>query len=212
VGQAWCLNGLARLFYKNKQLDAAEEAASRAINLLPEKDEHFEVCQCHRVLGDIYRSKGETEKAVDHLGVALGIACSFNWHDQLFWTCYSLAQLFSDQGMFDNAHAHIERAKSHAVNNAYYLGRAMHRQAYFWYKQGRLEQAKSGGLRAAGVFEKLGAALDLERCRELLQRIDEKLGGPAASDELDFNGEPLETVLPVVFINSPCSDGIIESE
>jgi tetratricopeptide (TPR) repeat protein len=46
---------------------------------------NFRVCQCHRLLGDIHYSKGETEKAIDHFETALGIASSFNWHDQLFW-------------------------------------------------------------------------------------------------------------------------------
>jgi tetratricopeptide (TPR) repeat protein len=89
---------------------------------------------------------------------ALGIASSFNWHDHLFWAHYALAELFLDEGRFDDAHAHVERAKSHAVNNAYYLGRAMELQARVWYKQHRLEEARSEALRAADVYEKLGAA------------------------------------------------------
>ena len=36
AGQAYCLIGLASLLLSNEQFDAAEEAASRAINLLPE--------------------------------------------------------------------------------------------------------------------------------------------------------------------------------
>ena len=190
VGQARCLVDLAQLLLGDKQLDAAEEAPFHAIDLLSERDEQFSVCQCHRVLGDVYCSKGEAKKAVNHFEVALGIASSFNWHDELFWIHHSLAELFSDQGMFNDAHAHIERAKSHAVDNTYYLGRAMHLQANVWYQQDRLEQAKSEGLRAAGVFEKLGAAQDLMRCRELLQWIDEEMNGPVASDESDCNGEP----------------------
>ena len=110
--QARCLTGLAWLLYDDKQLDAAEEAASCAINLLPEKGEQFEVYDCHHVLGQIYCSKGGTEKAVDHLDAALGIASSFNWHDQLFWIHYSLAVLFSGEGRLDDAHTHVERAKS----------------------------------------------------------------------------------------------------
>jgi len=208
--QAQCSIDLANLLYEDKQLDAAEEAASRAINLLSGKDEQYRLCLCHRVLGDIYHSKGETEKAVHHLEVALGIASSFDWPSELFWTRHSLAKLFSEQDRFDDAHAHIEHAKSHAVNDTYNLGRATHLQAYIWYQQGRLEQAKSEGLRAADVFEKLGAALELEICRELLQRIDDKMNGPVASDELD--SEFPRTVLPAVFINSSRSDGITESE
>jgi len=118
TGQARCLVYLAWLLFDDEQLDAAEEAASHAIDRLSEKDEPFPVCQCHRVLGDVYRSKGEADKAVNHFEVALGIASSFNWHGQLFWTRYSLAKLFFDQGRFNDAHAHIEHAKSHAVNNS----------------------------------------------------------------------------------------------
>jgi tetratricopeptide (TPR) repeat protein len=165
---------LAQLFRDDKQLDAAEEAASRAINLLSEKDEQFRVCHCHHLLGTIYRSKGEFKKAVHHLEVALGIASPFNWHNLLFCIQDSLALLFFDEGRFDDAHAHIEHAKSHATNdnNPYLLARAMWRQAEFWHRQHRFEEAKSEALRALDAFEKLGAADDVERVRELLRQID----------------------------------------
>ena len=76
-GQAHALQQLAWLLRRDNQLDTAEEAATRSINLLPDT-EQFLVCQGHRALGDVCRSKGETEKAVDHFGTALGIASSFN--------------------------------------------------------------------------------------------------------------------------------------
>jgi len=212
TGRAWRLVDLAWLLFDDAQLDAAEEATVHVIDLLSEKDEPFLVCQCHRVLGNIYSSKGEAEKAVDHFEVALGVASAFNWQDELFWIHYALAKLFFHQGEIDDAHAHIERAKSHAVNNTFYLGRAINLRAYFWYQQDKLGQAKSEGLRAADVYEKLGAAEDLERCRRLLQWIDEEMNGPVASNESDCKGELLETVLPVVFINSSCPDGTTKSE
>jgi hypothetical protein len=77
VEQAACLRVLAWLLDENNQLDAAEEAASRSIDLLPDT-EQFQVCQGHFTLGDIYRSKGEAEKAINHFETALGIASSFN--------------------------------------------------------------------------------------------------------------------------------------
>jgi len=54
-----------------------------------------------------------------------------NLDDQLFWVLYALALLFSTEGRFDDAHAHIERAKSHAINDPHNLGYAMELQADF---------------------------------------------------------------------------------
>jgi len=177
MGQAQCLRGHARLLYEDKQLDAAEEVASRAINLMQEnsKGHHFPVCRCHRLLGDVYRSKGKKEEAIRHFETALGIASSFNWRDQLVRIHYSLAGLFSDEGRFDDAHAHVERAKSHVVNDSYFLGRTMELQAGFWYQQRRFEEAKSEARRATDIYEKLGAAKNVEDCRELLRRIDREM-------------------------------------
>jgi tetratricopeptide (TPR) repeat protein len=192
--QADSLISLAYALYDDGQLDAAEEAASRATDLLPEEGEQFQLCQGHRILGNIYKSKGDTEKAVYHFEVALEIASSLNMVDQLFWIHYALANLVFGQGRFDDAHAHIEHAKSHAINNAYHLGRAMELQADFWYRQRMLEKAKFEASRAADVYEKLGAAQDLGNCRELLRWIDEEMNSSVVSDESDVDGELLETL------------------
>ena len=63
-GQAQYLEFLARLLCSDEQLYAAEEAASRAIELFPDEGEEFRVCRCHRVLGNIQCSGGEMEKAM----------------------------------------------------------------------------------------------------------------------------------------------------
>jgi len=173
-GQALSLQRLSRLLYDDNQLDAAEEAASRAINLLSGKREQYVVCVCHRILGLIWCSRGETEKAVDHFETALRIAFRFNWHDQLSRNNYDLAELFFKEGRFDDAHASVERAKSYAVNDPYYLACAMRLQARFWYGQSKFEEAESEVLRAADVFERLGVAKDLEECMALLRDIEEK--------------------------------------
>jgi tetratricopeptide (TPR) repeat protein len=174
VEQTRCLIDLAWSFHHGKELDAAEKTASRAINLLPEEGEQFQACQCYYLLGNIYRSKGETKKATHHLGIALRIASSFNWLNLLFWIRYWMAVLFFDEGMFDDAHAHVERAKLHAADDrdTYLLARATKLQARFWHRQNRLEEAKSEALRAVDTFEKLGAANDAEDARMLLRRID----------------------------------------
>jgi tetratricopeptide (TPR) repeat protein len=172
LGQADSLRQLAWLLWKGNQLDAAEGAASQSINLLLDKDEQPRLCQGYTFLGNIFHSKGETEKAINHYKAALGIASSFNWHEQQFRILYSLAELFFGQHRFDDAHTHIKLAKPHAVNNPYLLGRAMERQARFWYKEGRPEEAKSEVLCAVGVYEKVGAAKEIEDCKRLLQKIE----------------------------------------
>ena len=78
VEQVNCLIKLAWLLCWNKQLDAAEEAGSHAIDLLPKKGNQFLVCESHCILGEIYRSKGEAEKTFHRYELALGIVSPFN--------------------------------------------------------------------------------------------------------------------------------------
>jgi len=184
--QAGCLNYLAYLLWDDGQLDAAEKVTSRAIGLFPEKGDQYPVCQCHRILGDIYHFKGKKKKAIHHFETALGIASSSGWNDELFWIHYSLAALFVTQGRTNDAHTHVERAKSHAVNGALNLGRAMELQAKVWLRQRRFEAAKSEALRAADVYEKLGAAQDLEEARKLLRRINKKMNSRELSQTMLF--------------------------
>jgi len=191
VVQAQCLVVLARLLRQGDQLDAAEEAAFRAIDLFPEKGEEYRVCGSHRVLGNIYRSRGETEKAVHHFEVALGIASSFDWYEEPFWVHYQLALLFHDEGRFDEAATHVERAKLHTANSAHNLAYAMEMQARIWYKQHKLKEARSEVLCAADVYEKLGAAKDVEDCRTLLRDIQMELDTAVASGQSESNREPL---------------------
>ena len=197
-GQAKSWRSLAWLLYDDKQLDAAEEAALRTIDLSNEGDQ-FEVCDCYGLLGEMCRSRGETEKAINHFETALGIASSFKWHDQLFWINYAMAWLFSGENRFDDAHAHLERARPYAINSPYNLGRAMELQARFWLQERKLEEAKSKALGAIDVFERLGAAKDVEDCRAILRDIEKETEKPVTSGEL------LETVLLPTSVNSPYS-------
>jgi hypothetical protein len=194
VDQAACLQQLASLLCEDKQLDAAEDAASRSIELLLDT-EQFKICQGHRVLGGVYYSKGEAEKAINHFETALGIATSSNWHTEQFLAHCSLAQLLADQGRFDEAHAHVEFAKSHTVNDTHFLGRAMRLQVRLWYRQGRLDDAKFGALCAVDMFENLGAVTDAEDCRILLRDIEERMGKLVTSGGSDLDGELPEMAL-----------------
>ena len=172
-GQAHTLERLAQLLYGDNQLGAAEEAALRAIDLSGDREE-FVVCKCHRALGKICYSRGETEKAIDHFETALRIASPSNWRGQLSRNNYELADLFFKEGRFDEAHANVERAKSNAINEPFRLSRAMVLQARIWYKEGKFGEAKSEVLGAADVFERLGAVKDLDDCKAILRDIEEK--------------------------------------
>ena len=203
VQRAECLITLGLLFRSDNQLGAAEEAAYRVIDLLPEQGQEFLVCRSHSLLGDTNQSRGDTKKAIHHYETALGIVSTFNWHDELSSVHRSLvAWLFFGEARLDDAQAHVERAKLHAVNDTYNLGRVMGLQAMVWYRQHRLEEARSEALRAADIFERFGAATDIECCRKLLQWIEEEMSNPVA---LYFDGELLETALPPTPTNSPFS-------
>ena len=172
--QAECLSRLAYLLLDDKQPIAAEEATIRSIALLGKGDE-FKLCGSHRVLGEIYSSQGKREKAIHHINIALGIADSFNWQHQQFWIHELLAKLSRDEGEFDNAHTHIKQAKENAVDDKYYLGRAMETHARIWNEQGRHEEAVSEALGAIEIYGKLGAAMDLDKCTAFLRLIEQSM-------------------------------------
>ena len=165
--QAACLTKIAYLFCNNKELDAAEEAALRALDLCSGKGLEWEFCDSHQTLGLIYRSKGEREKAIHHYETAIGIASAFGWKYHPFWNHFFLADLLRMQGRFEEAQAHVEHVKSHA-DGAYELAHVMKLQGGVFFRQGRFEEARSELLRAIDAYEKLDATVDVEKCRWIL--------------------------------------------
>jgi tetratricopeptide (TPR) repeat protein len=172
VMQADCLNKLSQLLLDDGQLDAAEEIAIRAIDLLTETEGKLVLCQCHRSLGKIYHKKGKKEEAVRNFEAARVIAFTFGWQLDLFGIHYSLADLFLSEGGFDEATSHIEQAKPHAHNDPYSLALAMEMQATTWYRQRKLDDATSEVLGAMEIYEELGSSEGVGRCRTLLQEIE----------------------------------------
>jgi hypothetical protein len=73
-----------------------------------------------------------------------------------FWNHYCLAELFRDEGGFDDATAHIEEVKPYTTNNTYNTGHTMEMQAQAWCRQGGSDNATSQALCALGIFEKWG--------------------------------------------------------
>ena len=174
IAQAGCLNYLARLLLADNQLDAAKDAASRAINLIPEDGDKHLLCQTHRFLGHIYYSKKEKEKAIHHYKTALEIASRFGWEDELCWIYFLLARLFLGEENYSEAQDHLEQARLHTTENRYSLGRVKEMQAAIWYQQDRFEEARFEALSAIEIFEELGAAEDADRSRDLLRKTEEQ--------------------------------------
>ena len=172
IQQAECSINLAWVLLRDKQVDAAENAGSRAIDLLPKEGEELRVCRAHRTLGEIYRSKGNMKKAIHHFKEALRIASPLKAAGDLFWVNYALVEAFSAARNFGDAQTHAERTKSLAVNNTYLLARASLLQAQLWRAQGMLGKAKSEALHALDIFEKLGDEDGSELIRRLLRRIE----------------------------------------
>ena len=174
IGQARCLIALALALVDDGQPDAARNAASRAINLITEKHQEHLQSMLHVIFGRIHHYKGEREEAIHHFETALRIASPFNWHELLFWTHYYLAELFGEGRKSEEEKAHIEQAKSHAVDGAlpYELGRATGMQAEVWCRQLKLEDAKSEALDSLEIFEKIGAAEGAMYSKDLLRKVE----------------------------------------
>jgi tetratricopeptide (TPR) repeat protein len=172
---------LAWLLRDDNQLDAAEVAASRAIDAFKDRDDQYGVCSGYRTLAMICRRKGKIEVAISHLEAALELASASSWERELFWSYYCLAEVFFDEGRFDDAHTHVELAKSHSAGDRFNLGRGTQLQAEFFYKQRRLEEARSEVEKAIEIFEKTGATVVLGKCEKLLQDIQNGLNESVAA-------------------------------
>jgi len=198
LGQAESLRMLAWIFLEDDQLDVAGVAASRALDLSSGEGDQFQVSGCHRLLGNIYRSKKEVETAINHLKAALGIGSHYNWDDVQFWCHFALADLFASERRFGDAYIHVEHSKSHSVDDAYKLGCVLSLHARILSAEGRYEEAGSEMLRATVVFERLGAVHDLQESRMRLQRFQEleEMNNPVTTGthKQDSEGELLKIV------------------
>ena len=207
IGQGDCLNRLTWLLFDDKQLDAAEDAGSRAINLLSDKGRDYTVIELHRILFQVHYSKGEKEKAIHHFNTAIEIASSREWHDQLFWIHFGMATLLREDRKYDDANAQIKQAQPHAGHGLYKLGRAMQLQAQVWNSQGRLEDAKSEAVRALENYEKAGATHDAKLCRVFLEKVERAIKPQPPG----FQGELLETILHTLRLTSTSQREVLSS-
>ena len=165
-----CLLRLARLLAHDNQVDAAEEAASRAINL-SDKPKQSQLYGYHHVLGIVYQSRGETKVAINHFDAALGIATSLNSQEAQAAALSYFVVLLSGEEKFYDAQVYIERIK--AVGNPSNLGAVTLIQASLWMKQGRFEEAKFELSRVIGAHEEIGVSMFILGCLKDLLRVIE---------------------------------------
>ena len=169
--QAQCLIILASLLCDDKQLDAAEEAATRAVELSENRDQ-YQLSRSHKALGLVHQSKGNREKAIDHLEASLRIASALNSHDALSRSHLCLVELYIQEGRLNDARSHVEHAKSYAGNDMFLLGCVFHESARVLYYQHRPEEAKSEASRALVIVEELGVTSLVVEIRELLEKVE----------------------------------------
>ena len=106
--------------------------------------------------------------------------------------------MFLDEDEFSDANSHIEKAKSHGLNNPYLTGRAMEVQARVWYRENRFEDAISETLLAIEFHEKLGLVQDVRNCKDLLQRIEQATKIGCARADSDPSGKLLENIKSLI--------------
>ena len=154
-----CLLRLARLLAHDNQVDAAEEAASRAINL-SDKPKQSPLYGYHHVLGIVYQSRGETKVAINHFDAALGIATSLNSQEAQAAALSYFVVLLSGEEKFYDAQVYIERIK--AVGNPSNLGAVT-----------LIQEAKFELSRVIGAHEEIGVSMFILGCLKDLLRVIE---------------------------------------
>ena len=205
MGHVDSLQYMALLLAEDYQADTAEEVASRAINLASDGSRQSQVCEHHRILGQILRSRGETEAAINHFKTALEIASSLDSRGAQALALHSLVHLLLKEDRFDDAQVYLEHLKLHMANDPFNLDLVMLFQACAWYQQGRLEEAKLEFSRIIGVYEDIGVSADLlGSCRELLRVIEDETNYRIAPDE-PGDGELLGTILLLASIDPLCA-------
>ena len=173
VDQTGCLTNLAELLLGDGQPDAAEEVISRAITLA--ENNQILLNNCHSSLGEIYRSKGHTEKAIEQFEISLRIASSHDWHQSAFLSHKMLVVLFCNMHRFDDANSHLEGSRRHTANSAFDSADLVGLQGFVCYCQGRLEEAEVHYSRASNEFEEFGSTVHAEDCRAMIQLIRQRL-------------------------------------
>jgi len=177
------LHRLTLLFIKDNQVDAAEDTSCRAINLSLDGPTLSQLYEYHHNLGHISHHRGDMEAAIDHHKTSLEISRSPNSQVNQAGILACLVGLLLEAEKFDDAQVHLEHLKLQAVNDPGHLGIAMVAQAVIWYRQKKLEEARSELSRTIGFYAKIGISPDyVGSLKEFLQEIEEEINRRAVSD------------------------------
>jgi len=183
VGQVDSLQCLALSLVHDNQVDAAEEAASRAIDLFPDGLSLSQLRVHHHILGHICCCRGDTEAAIDHYMKTTGVVRSLNSQDSQTGILPCFLGLLLDEKRLDDTQIHLEQFKSHASNNLLEQGVAMVVQAGIWYQQGKFEEARSEISRAIDAFEEIGNPGNIVgKMKETRREAEEEIDKRAASN------------------------------
>jgi len=182
VGQVDSLQCLALSLVHDNQVDAAEEAASRAIDLFPDGLSQSQLREHNHILGHICQCRGDTEAAIDHYMKAIGVAGSLDSQDGQIGILHCLSKLLLDEKRFDDAQIHLEQLKSHAFNNPLHHGMATAMQVGLLYHQGKFEEAISELSRAINFYEKIGDPGNyVGKLEEVIREVGKEINERAAS-------------------------------
>ena len=183
VEQVDCLHVLASLFIEDNQVNAAEEATSRAVIISLDEPSKSQLREHYLILGHMCRRRGETGAANGHYMKALGIARSLNQQGEQLVTILSLVTLLVETERFDDALVHLDHLKLDVANNPRYVGVVMQAQARVLLYQGKLEEARSEMLRTIGLYEGIGVSAGyMDDSKKFLQEIEGKINERAASN------------------------------
>ena len=193
TGQVDSLQRLALLLAEDDQADAAEVAASRAIDLSLGKPTQSQAVNHHNILSHICHSRGDTEAAINHLKTALGTTPLLGSQDGQTAIFRRLLTLLIAEERFDDAQVQLERFKSKIVNDPRNLGLAMVIQGRVWFLQNKLEEARSELSCALDLYEKIGLSGGFlwHDAKSGLEEIERKMNSRVTppSDESGDDGE-----------------------
>lgn len=176
VAAACAVGGLLRLAVIQSKPDEATQYADQAQQLLAYAPEDEQI-QIFALLALIHASRGEVSQGLRHADEALHMARSSGKSDQEPECLRVLGILKVRAGDYAEAESLFGQAlaASQAGNDAYRQGLALMELGRLFEQRGDMHKASEMSSAAREIFERLGAAHDLQQARALCDRCERKL-------------------------------------